>query len=188
MDITANGISNRDVSSASVSGSTDNFVIKISDSADAKAAVEAALIDKYGSLDGLAYFPMDISLYDPSGKNKVTDTSGLSVSITIPIPDELIQYGGNNLAGAVNSANKMEDLVARFTTIDGIGCITFTATHFSPYAIYVDTNNLVAGQTMDATPKTGDGIHPKWFLAIALACMSIAVFMVSDKKKVRTAI
>lgn len=188
LDIQSNGISNKDMGSANVSGSTDNFVIKISDSADAKAAVEAALIDKYGSLDGLAYFPMDISLYDPSGKNKVTDTSGLSVSITIPIPDELIQYGGNNLAGAVNRANKMEDLVARFTTIDGIGCITFTATHFSPYAIYVDTNNLVAGQTLDATPKTGDGIHPKWFLAIALACMSVVVFMVSDKKRVRTAI
>lgn len=52
----------------------------------------------------------------------------------------------------------------KFTTIDGIACMSFTAPHFSPYVAYVDTQNLVAGQMLDATPKTGDPIHPKWFL------------------------
>ena len=43
--------SNRGLVSATVSGSNDNFVIKISDSDEAKDAVEKALLASYGSLD-----------------------------------------------------------------------------------------------------------------------------------------
>ena len=77
---------------------------------------------------------------------------------------------------------------SKFTTINGVSCITFTAEHFSPYVIYVDTNNLTAGTIADSTPKTGDGIHPKWFLSIGLACISIVLFMKKDKKTVRKAV
>jgi LPXTG-motif cell wall-anchored protein len=34
----------------------------------------------------------------------------------------------------------------------------------------------------DNTPKTGDGIHPKWFLSIGLACMAVVLFMKKDKR------
>ena len=67
-------------------------------------------------------------------------------------------------------------------TVDGIPCVSFTATHFSPYTIYVDTSNLSFG-TIDSTPKTGDGIHPKWFVSIALFSMSIILFLKKDKVK-----
>ena len=29
---------------------------------------------------------------------------------------------------------------------------------------------------------TGDGIHPKWFLSIGLACLSFVMFMMKDNK------
>ena len=74
--------------------------------------------------------------------------------------------------GAVAN-NQLEDLGTRFNTINGTPTVTFTATHFSPYVIYADTNNLVASEMLDASPKTGDPIHPKWFLAIALFAYSI---------------
>ena len=50
--------------------------------------------------------------------------------------------------------------------------------------IYVDTANLTAG-TIDTTPKTGDPIHPKWFLAIGMACISLILFFKKDKAVVR---
>ena len=40
--------------------------------------------------------------------------------------------------------------------------------------------NAVYG--FDATPKTGDPIHPKWFLALGLACVSLILFFKRDKK------
>ena len=180
VDVSKGGISNTDIASANVNGSSDNFVVRVTDDATATAAVIAALEARYGDLSNIAYLPMDISLYDATGTTKITDVSGISVDITLPLPDDLIQYAGNNRAASVVNG-RLEDLNTRFTTIDGIPCVQFTATHFSPYTIYVDTANLSAG-TIDATPKTGDPIHPKWFLAMGLACISIVLFCKKDKK------
>ena len=180
--ITKNGISNKDVASISVDGSTDNFIVRITESAEATAAAEESLINRYGSLDGIVYFPMDISLYDSTGQNKITDTYGLNITVTMPIPDVLIQYGGNARVAACDNGN-LQQITPRFTTIDGIACISFVPPHFSPYVIYVDTNNLIAGQMLDQTPSTGDPIHPKWFLAMGMACLSVILFATSDGRK-----
>ena len=90
--IDKNGLSNTGVVSATVNGSSDNFTIKITESSSAAEAVLRALQAEYGSLDNIKYFPMDISLYDSTGNTKITDTTGLSVSITLPLPDSLITY------------------------------------------------------------------------------------------------
>ena len=127
------------------------------------------------------YFAMDISLYDATGTRKITDTTGLKINITIPIPEALKEYAGNNKIAAVVNG-QIEDLAPKFVTIDGVPCISFTATHFSPYTVYVDTANLTVTNTLDSTPKTGDGIHPKWFLSIGLACISMILFLKKDKK------
>jgi len=179
-DVT-NNIGNSNLISASVDGSTDNFVVKISETADATAAVEAALKNQYGSLDNLAYYAMDISLYDSTGATKITDTTGLSVNITVPIPSDLLTYAGNNNAASVKDS-KLEDLSEKFTTIDGVSCVTFTATHFSPYTIYVDTANLSAGIS-DSSPKTGDFIQTKWLLVLGLASISVILFLKRDKEE-----
>ena len=108
----------------------------------------------------------------------------------MPIPDVLIQYGGNSRVAATDNGALQALNPVKFTTIDGIACISFVPPHFSPYVIYVDTNNLTAGQTLDSTPTTGDPIHPKWFLAIGMACVSVILFAASDgrkRKKYRTA-
>lgn len=181
VDIEKPGISNKDLAAANVNGSTDNFIVKISETDEATKAVAAALTNKYGTLDNILYYAMDISLYDSTGTTKISDTTGLSVDITIPIPDSLVAYGGNNMAGAVINGNQLESLNENFTTINGVPCVRFRATHFSPYTIYVDTGNLVEGM-LDTTPQTGDPIHPKWFLSLGLACLSIILFLKRDKK------
>ncbi|MCH5269046.1 MAG: leucine-rich repeat protein [Lachnospiraceae bacterium] len=180
--IDKNGLSNTGVVSATVNGSSDNFTIKITESNAATEAALRALMAEYGSLDNIKYFPMDISLYDSTGTYKITDTTGISVTITLPLPDSLIPYAGNNRAASVVN-ERLERLSARFTTIQGVSCITFTAEHFSPYVIYVNTGNLSSGEVSDDTPKTGDFVHPKWFLSIALACMSFVLFMQKDARR-----
>ncbi len=184
VEITKPGFSNTGLAGATVSGATDNFIVKVTDDQSATDAVVAALQARYGDISRIKYLPMDISLYDSTGRTKIADTTGISINITIPIPDDLVQYAGNNKAAAVvNGA--LEDLNVKFTTVDGVPCINFTAAHFSPYVIYVDTANLTAG-TIDATPKTGDPIHPKWFLAIGMACISLILFFKKDKTGIKT--
>ena len=181
--MTKPGISNTNLAGATVSGATDNFVVKVTEDQSATNAVVAALQAKYGDISRIKYLPMDISLYDSTGRTKIADTSGITVNLTLPLPDDLAQYAGNNKVAAVSNG-ALEDLNARFTTVDGVPCVNFTATHFSPYVIYVDTANLTEG-TIDATPKTGDPIHPKWFLALGLACISMILFFKKDKAVVK---
>ena len=81
-------------------------------------------------------------------------------------------------------SDRLDKLSPKFTTINGVSCVTFTADHFSPYVIYVDTGNVSSSGTVsDSTPKTGDGIHPKWFLSIGLASLSFVMFMQKDNNK-----
>lgn len=179
VEITKPGISNTGLAGATVNGATDNFIVKVTEDQTATDAVIAALQARYGDISRIKYLPMDISLYDSTGRTKITDTTGISVNLTLPLPDDLMQYAGNNRIAAV-SGGALEDLKASFSTVDGVPCINFTASHFSPYVIYVDTANLTEG-TIDATPKTGDPIHPKWFLALGLACISLILFFKRDK-------
>lgn len=188
VDITKPGISNKDLATANANGTTDNFIVKITETDEATRAVADALTNKYGSLDNILYYAMDITLWDSTGTYQLTgdQIAGITVDITIPIPDALVAYGGNNMAGAVVNGNQLENLNESFTTINGVPCIRFTASHFSPYTVYVDTGNLTEGM-LDTTPKTGDPIHPKWFLSIGLACLSVILFMKKDKAvKVKT--
>lgn len=184
VDVNRPGISNTNLAGATVSGSTDNFIVKVTEDQNATDAVVAALQAKYGDISRFKYLPMDISLYDSTGRIKIADTSGITVNLTLPLPDDLAQYAGNNRVAAVSNG-ALEDLNARFTTVDGVPCVNFTATHFSPYVIYVDTANLTEA-TIDATPKTGDPIHPKWFLALGLACISLILFFKRDKVVINT--
>jgi hypothetical protein len=186
VEVTKSGISNTGISGATVSGATDNFVVKVSEDQTADDNALAALQSAFGDMSRIKYFAMDISLYDSTGRTKIADTTGISVNITLPIPDDLVQYAGNNKVASV-AGGTLENLNTRFTTVDGVPCINFTATHFSPYVVYVDTANLTAG-TIDATPKTGDPIHPKWFLALGMACISLILFFKKDKSSVKTRI
>jgi len=186
--IDKNGLSNTGVVSATVNGSTDNFTIKITESQTANKLVLDALLKKYGTLDNIIYFPFDISLYDAAGTTQITDTSGLTITITIPLPDSMVGYAANNKVAVITN-NEIDPLNARFTTINGVSCVTFTCTHFSPYVIYVNTVEMTAGSDgsgngygLDNTPKTADPIHPKWFISIALFAISIVLFLMKDRK------
>lgn len=163
-------------------------MIKITDTAEADAAADQALLGQYGSLDDLRYLPIDISLYDSTGTTKISPIpDGVSISLTMPIPNDLAIYGGNAKV-ALTEDGTLRTIQPRFTVINGIPCMTFTIDHLSPYVVYVDTSNLSASGSQDATPVTGDPIHPKWFLVIGLAAFAVVLFLKRDPEdKFRTA-
>ena len=122
---------------------------------------------------------MDISLKDQNGND--IDTTGMSVTLTLPLPTSMEQYGTNNMIATVDGNGDLEDLNVQFSTLEGRPCATFVAPHFSPYGFYVNTSNLAVG-TLDNTPKTGDPISPKWFLSFGLAARSIFLFLKKDPR------
>ena len=178
------GITDTGKISATVNGSSDNYVIKITQTQEADDAGLSALHGKYGDdISAIRYLPFDISLYDSTGTNKISPVpEGVSVSITMPIPDDLAIYGGNAKI-ASTAGGVLDPMTPRFTVINGVPCMTYTCTHFSPYMVWVDTANLTEAGIMDATPKTADGIHPKWFLCFGLAALAVVMFLKKDPEE-----
>nr|MCR5356760.1 hypothetical protein [Lachnospiraceae bacterium] len=177
------GITDTGKMSANVNGSSDNYVVKISETQEADDAAVAALTGEFGSLNDIRYLPIDISLYDSTGTNKISPVpEGVTVSITLPLPDDLAIYGGNNKI-ASTTGGRLEKMSPRFTVINSVPCMTFTASHFSPYAIYVDTANLSEAGTLDQTPKTADPIHPKWFLVTGMVAAALFMFLKRDSEE-----
>lgn len=177
------GISDSSKISATVNGSTDNYVVKITRTQEADDCALQALTGAYGDISPIRYLPFDISLYDSTGTNKISPLpEGVTVTVTMPIPDDLAVYGGNaKVASTVNG--QLETIQPRFTMINDVPCMTFTLTHLSPYMVYVDTANLTAAGISDATPKTADPIHPKWFLCIGLAALAIVLLIKKDPEE-----
>ena len=143
-----------------------------------------ALHNKYGDdITPIRYLAFDISLYDSTGTNKISPVpEGVSVTLTMPIPDDLAIYGGNAKI-ACTTGGVLDVMTPRFTVINGVPCMTFTCTHFSPYMVWVDTANLTEAGISDATPKTADGIHPKWFLCFGLAAIAVVMFLKKDPEE-----
>ena len=49
--------------------------------------------------------------------------------------------------------------------------------------VYVDTAHLTEAGIADMTPKTADGIHPKWFLCFGLAAIAVVMFLKKDPEE-----
>jgi hypothetical protein len=160
-------------------GSADGYQVNITKKDSAEQSFREALLRRYGTLENIRYYSMDIELRDKNG-NEI-DTTGITVTMTLPLPRSMEQYGTNNRVATVDSNGDLEDLNVEYSTLEGRPCATFTAPHFSPYGFYVDTSNLVVG-TLDNTPKTGDPISPKWFISLGLAALSIFLFLKKDPK------
>ena len=160
-------------------GSADGYQVVITKTDAAETSFRQALLNEYGSLDNIKYYSFDISLLDKNGN--AVDTTGMSVTLTLPIAESLSEYGGNVKVGCVDTDGSLQKLNANYSTLQGKACVTFVAPHFSPYGFYVDLSNLDAGK-MDNSPKTGDPISPKWFLSLGLAALSIFLFLKKDPK------
>lgn len=184
VESTRDGISSTDKLSATVNGSTDNYVIRITRTQEADECAEQALINEFGdNVSAIRYLPFDISLYDSTGTTKISPIpDGVSITLTMPIPDDLAIYGGNaKVASTIGGV--MEKIQPKFTMINGVPCMTYTVTHLSPYMVYVDTANLTEQGISDITPKTADGIHPKWFLCIGLAALALVLLLKRDPEE-----
>ncbi len=96
------------------------------------------LLNFYGEgIESFLVYPMNISLYLSGTDTPVELNPGYFITLTIPVPDELLPYSQYISVMHVSDANRMEILPSTPVTVNGVECIQFTATDFSPYAFVV---------------------------------------------------
>ncbi|MDE6593438.1 MAG: fibronectin type III domain-containing protein [Oscillospiraceae bacterium] len=145
------GMSNSDLISAFAENGAFNedIDVRFTWSAETTAAVQDVL-DFYGDgIESFMIYPMDIALYKSGTNQKININSGFYLTLTIPVPDELLPYSEGISVVHISDDEQLEILPSTHVTVSGADCMQFQATSFSPYAfvVYLPQNgeNLAAG-------------------------------------------
>lgn len=155
--------------------------------------VESAFKRIYGNnLPAMKVF--DMVLTEDTNTVNLTHFGTNPLFVTVPLPTEI---KGNTIhVVAMDEDGQLEKLASEIQTIDGKNYIKFSTDHLSTFAIYAlgedGTVQIADGNVTlttpsskkDYSPNTGDySIHPKWFVAIGMSALAIALIAYKPKKK-----
>ena len=157
-----------------------------------KTTVEDAFKRIYGNtLPAMKVF--DMTLTEETGKVKLSQFGSKVLYVTVPLPTEI---KGNTIhVVTLDEDGQLEKLACEILTLDGKDYVHFSTNHLSTFAIFalgengsVQIENGKASLTTvstrkDYSPNTGDNsIHPKWFVAIGMSALAIALMAYKPRK------
>lgn len=171
-----------DVHDVVLEGNTGSFTLQIDDSDVAYQKINKGYKEVYKEALPENIVCIDIKLIDNDTGVPITKTGKQLLTMTVDLPDSI--SSGSIRILTVDRNGQLENVP--YTRNDRE--VTFSVNHFSPFA-FVNVSNessviarfTVSGENMDASPDTGDEIHPKWILSIGLIFMSIAVLFIKKK-------
>ncbi|MGN0643033.1 MAG: fibronectin type III domain-containing protein [Huintestinicola sp.] len=119
------------------------------------------VLNFYGEgLESFLVYPMNISLYEAGTDTRITVNPGYYITITIPVPDVMLDYAEEITVVHVSDDNRLEILPMNILDVSGVKCVQFTANSFSPYAFVVYrpsgvTEDMSAGSAQAAEGTSG---------------------------------
>ena len=157
--------------------------------------VEEAFKRIYGNkLPAMKVF--DMALWENTDTVKITHFGTTPLIVTVPLPTEI--KGNTVHVVTLDEDGQLEKLSSSLKTMNGKDYIVFSTTHLSTFAIYALGENgtvQIEGGTAslttpssrkDYSPNTGDNsIHPKWFVAVGMTAMALALMAYKPKKRKR---
>ena len=60
--------------------------------------------------------------------------------------------------------------------------VSFEITHTGSYGLYSFNSTSVSKYALDASPDTGELMHPKWFLMIGLLALGTMMLLIKGRK------
>ena len=178
---------------ADLPGNTGSFLLQISDSQEAAERIALSYGEIYGGREPSHLVGLDITLLEKAGRIPITMLGKQYVTVQIPMPSELGSEGLHVVT--LDEDDQLEAVKYQIVNLEDGDYIQFTARHFSPYGIYQYSSGIngqgvvqngsayITMGSRDDTPDTGDGVHPKWFLAAGLCAMAVALFFYKGKRK-----
>lgn len=152
------GMSNSNIISAYAGKGAFNtdIDVRFTLSPDTVNAVQNVL-NFYGEgIESFLIYPMDIAIYNAGTDTKATINPGYYMTLTIPVPDELLPYSEHISVVHVSDLGQLEILPSIHVNVGGVDCMQFTANSFSPYAFVVYLPEI-GEDTSAGTPAAAQG-------------------------------
>ena len=112
---------------------------------------------------------------------RITKFGKQTYPITIELPDNMPT--SNLHVICIDEYEQLEDLPFRVQESDGKLSVQFEISHTGNYGLYSFNSTAVSKYNLDVSPDTGDRIHPKWFLAVGLLALGLAMILIKGKEK-----
>jgi hypothetical protein len=146
------GMDRSDLMSAAANhGAFDTDVdIYITTREESSQAIRNALAGYANGLDSFVIYPFDITLYNAGTYIEAVLKPGYTVTITLPLPDELVRYRDYIQVMHLDQNGTLENLRSSLAEIEGQWCIQFPVLSFSPFAFVIYKDQIV-----DAASGTG---------------------------------
>ena len=113
---------------------------------------------------------------------RITKFGKQTYPITITLPDNMPT--SNLHVICIDEYEQLEDLPFTVKESDGKLSIEFNNSHTGYYGLYSFNSTAVSKYNLDVSPDTGDPINPKWFLAIGLFALGLALILIKGKDRV----
>lgn len=119
----------------------------------------------FGFGAGTNVYPFDISLYIKGTNTKTEPASGYAVTISLPIPEDLLDARDHLSIVHKSDDGTVTTLASSLKQVGGVWYLVFNATEFSPYALVV--SNLASYDTAAGLPYYLDNSGGKVFIGFA---------------------
>ena len=137
-----------------------------SNSVEVKVTDTGEDTSSFGFGAGTDVYPFDISLYIKGTDTKTEPASGYAVTISLPIPEDLLDVRDQLFIVHKSDDGTVMTLTSSLKQIGGVWYLVFDATEFSPYALVV--SNLASYDTAAGLPYYLDGSGNKVFIGFAV--------------------
>jgi hypothetical protein len=121
-------------------GDVDIYIQSIDSS---EQAIKNALSGFANGLSSFIIYPFDITLYQAGTFIEPVLNPGYTVTITLPLPDELVRYRDYIQVMHLNDSGTLENLRSSLAEIEGTWCIQFPVLDFSPFAFVIYKDQII---------------------------------------------
>lgn len=176
-----------------VPGTEESFILHVKESDEACRSISQAYGELYGGREPSLLTAYDLTLMDQTDTVMIKKLGKQSVSVSLPVPEGMDTDRMHVVT--LDQDGQLEAVSYELIEENGDKKLSFMTNHFSPYGIYQQESfggsgvvsngkTLIRGTgAKDATPDTGDFLHPKWFLAMGLTALAVLCFFYRDRNK-----
>lgn len=174
-------ISEEDVPKVSFTGNKDTYTLNIvkNDTPNSK------LVDAYKRIyaDNVPanFTTFDVSLKEDSSNVLVSKLGLQSAKVSIELPSNVPT--SNLHVISMDEDGQLEDFPYEVVSDGSKLKVSFEITHTGSYGLYSFNSTSVSKYALDASPDTGELMHPKWFLMIGLLALGTMMLLIKGKEE-----
>ena len=165
----------------SFAGAGERYILDVIKDSYVNISVKDAYKRIYGDNVPANFTTYTIFMTEKDSGVRITKFGKQTYPITIELPDNMPT--SNLHVICIDEYEQLEDLPFRVQESDGKLSVQFEISHTGNYGLYSFNSTAVSKYNLDVSPDTGDRIHPKWFLAVGLLALGLAMILIKGKEK-----